>query len=366
MACDVLPSTPMKLLMQPGDSVAPLVRAIEGAKSSVEILIFRFDRGELERALVDAAKRGVFVHALIAYTNRGGEKNLRDLEMRLLAAGVTVARTADNLIRYHAKLIIIDRRELYLLGFNFTYIDMEHSRSFGLVVKNRRIIQEAVKLFEADTKRQAYHAALPSFVVSPLNARKELSKFIKGAKKRLLIYDPKISDAQMLQLLEARAKAGVEVRVIGCVESNRASFAVRKMVRLRLHTRTILRDSERIFLGSQSLRAPELDQRREVGLIFRERKIAAVLQQQFEGDWETAEPVEMKLAVSGPVSRVAKKLAKKVANKLPAVGPLLEQVVGKNLAVDRKKVEESVKAAVKEAVQEAVEDAVEPQPRSAA
>jgi len=356
----------VKVIVQPDDGPSSLLSALKSAKQSVELAIFRFDRSDIETALKAAVSKGIKVTALIADVNRGGEKNLRELEMRFLQAGITVARSARDLIRYHDKLIIIDRRELYLLGFNFTYIDMEHSRSFGLVVKNRRIIQEAVKLFEADTKRQAYHAALPSFVVSPLNARKELSKFIKGAKKRLLIYDPKISDAQMLQLLEARAKAGVEVRVIGCVESNRASFAVRKMVRLRLHTRTILRDSERIFLGSQSLRAPELDQRREVGLIFRERKIAAVLQQQFEGDWETAEPVEMKLAVSGPVSRVAKKLAKKVANKLPAVGPLLEQVVGKNLAVDRKKVEESVKAAVKEAVQEAVEDAVEPQPRSAA
>src|ERR1700685_1313570 len=134
----------MKLLTQPGDSVATLVAAIDAAKSSVEILIFRFDRGEMERALVSAANRGVFVHALIAYTNRGGEKNLRDLEMRLLAAGVTVARTADTLIRYHGKLVIVDRRVLYLLGFNFTYLDMEHSRSFGVTVRNRRIVHEAV------------------------------------------------------------------------------------------------------------------------------------------------------------------------------------------------------------------------------
>jgi len=170
----------MKLLMQPGDSVAPLVSAFDAARSTVEIVIFRFDRGEIERAMIAAAERGVFVHALIAYTNRGGEKHLRDLEMRLLGAGVTVSRTADDLIRYHSKLIIIDRRQLYLLGFNFTYLDMEHSRSFGLVVKNRRIVQEAVKLFEADATRQAYTAGLSSFVVSPLNARKQLCEIYRG------------------------------------------------------------------------------------------------------------------------------------------------------------------------------------------
>src|SRR5205809_762485 len=80
----------LKLLIQPGSGVAPLVKAIQQARSSVEIVIFRFDRREIENALVAAVGRGVSVHALIAHTNRGGEKHLRELEMRLLAAGVTV------------------------------------------------------------------------------------------------------------------------------------------------------------------------------------------------------------------------------------------------------------------------------------
>src|SRR5207302_6166871 len=99
----------VKLLIQPGEGVTPLLKAIQIAKHSIEILIFRFDRREIETALIKAANRGVFVHALIASTNRGGDKYLRDLETRLLAAGVTVGRTADDLVRYHGKFMIIDR-----------------------------------------------------------------------------------------------------------------------------------------------------------------------------------------------------------------------------------------------------------------
>src|ERR1700687_4674664 len=149
----------MKVLVQPGDGVAPVVQAIDGAKSRVEIAIFRFDRSEVEKALANAVARGVFVHALIAYTNRGGEKNLRKLEMRLLAQGVTVARTADDLARYHGKMMIVDRRELYVMAFNFTSLDLDHSRSFGLVTGHKNLVAEAVKLFEADTKRQPYTAS---------------------------------------------------------------------------------------------------------------------------------------------------------------------------------------------------------------
>ena len=347
----------VKLLVQPGDSVTALVRAIHGAKSSVEILIFRFDRGEMERALVRAAERGVFVHALIAYTNRGGEKHLRDLEMRLLAAGVTVARTDDDLSRYHGKMMIIDRRELYLLGFNYTYLDMEHSRSFGIIVKNRKVVQEAGKLFDADTKRQTYSPGLPAFVVSPVNARKQLTKFIKNAKKRLLIYDPKISDPDMMRLLDERAAAGVEVRFIGCLARSRAKFAVREMSRLRLHTRTMIRDRDYVFLGSQSLRAAELDQRREIGLIFRDPPVAARLQKMFDADWEEAEPVELKQEASEPVAKVAKRVAKAVVKDMAPVAPVVAEMA-RNIEVDAKKVERTVKEAVKDAVKEALKDAM--------
>ena len=50
----------VKLYVQPGDGVMPLVQAINNAKKSVEIVIFRFDRSEVEKALASAVSRGVF------------------------------------------------------------------------------------------------------------------------------------------------------------------------------------------------------------------------------------------------------------------------------------------------------------------
>lgn len=136
----------MKLLIQPDDGPEALLEGIRTAKKSIEIAIFRFDRAEVEAALKAAVGRGVAVSALIAYTNRGGEINLRKLEMRLLAVGVVVSRTADDLLRYHDKVMIVDRRILYVLSFNFTHLDIDHSRGFGIVTANSRFVQEASKL----------------------------------------------------------------------------------------------------------------------------------------------------------------------------------------------------------------------------
>ena len=57
--------------------------------------------------------------------------------MRLLEAGVTVSRTADDLPRYHGKMMIVDD-VLYVFGFNYTKLDIEKSRSFGIVTRDKQ------------------------------------------------------------------------------------------------------------------------------------------------------------------------------------------------------------------------------------
>jgi cardiolipin synthase len=355
----------VRLLIQPEDGVLSLVKGIAAAKSSIEIVIFRFDQREVEHALANAVSRGVSVHALIASTNSAGEENLRKLELRLLAAGVTVARTADDLIRYHSKVMIIDRRELYLLAFNLTHLDIDRSRSFGLITKSRDIVREGVRLFEADTKRIPYEPSLDCVVVSPINARKVLTKFIQEAKKKLIVYDPKVSDRAMIRLLAERAKAGVNVRVIGRMLGQVPGVEVRKLTRMRLHTRTMVRDGQVAFVGSQSLREQELDARRELGLIFRDSRVVSGLLRTFEDDWACEEGAGQGAApIADPTSRIAKRVAKAIAKQIPPVTPIvngvLEEVVGEaEVELMQKDVEEVVKGAVREALEEVVRDAVE-------
>ena len=357
----------MKLLVQPGDGIAPLVKGINDAEKTIQILIFRFDRVEIENALIKAVSRGVDVRALIAYTNRGGEKSLRALEMRLLAAGVTVARTDDDLVRYHGKMLIVDHSELFLMAFNFTMLDIERSRSFAIVTDNKEIVQEAVKLFNADSKRTTYTSGMDTFVVSPVNARERLAEFIKDAKTELLIYDPAIADPAIARILSERSKAGVQIKVLGRLSRKVPGAEVHKLY-IRLHTRVIVRDREDAFLGSQSLRTAELDARREVGLIFHEPKITSRLTEVFEDDWKESskgkdEAAEMNEA-NPPVRKVAKRVAKTVTAVMPPVAPVLEVVVRElagprtEVDVDPEELEAAVKDAVKDAIQETVASAV--------
>jgi cardiolipin synthase len=351
----------VKLLIQPGDGLKEILKGISSAKESIDIVIFRFDQSEVEEALAEAVRRGVAVCALIASINRAGEESLRKLELRLLGAGVRVARSANDLIRYHGKFMIIDQRQLYLLAFNWTHADMERSRSFGIITTKREAVRDAARLFDADSRRIPLEPPVDDLVVSPINARKQLADFIRKTKKDLVIYDPKVSDPSMAKLLDERAKAGVTVRMIGRLQRRIPGVTARKLAGLRLHTRSMVRDGKHAFVGSQSLREAELDARREVGLFFRNPKAVAGLMRTFEDDWNASESNSQ---AEVPTAKIARKLAKAVVQDLPPLAPILNGAVKEGTEdrhVDQiaQEVADLVRGAVHEEVKDAVEEAVE-------
>jgi phosphatidylserine/phosphatidylglycerophosphate/cardiolipin synthase-like enzyme len=265
-----------------------VVQAIRRARTAIDVCIFRLDRKEIEEALAAAVVRGVRVRALIANTNTGGESNLRKLEQRLLAAGITVIRTDDELVRYHGKYMVADA-VLYVFGFNFTKIDIDKSRSFAIATRDQRTVKEALKLFESDASRQPYTPARSNLAVSPETAREVLGRFLGGAKKSLAIYDVNIQDPAMIKVLKELAGKGVQIRVIGKLKEVIANVTVRRPGALRLHVRAIIRDGTKAFVGSQSLRKVELDKRREIGVLVNNPAVARQLMQVFESDWMPAE-----------------------------------------------------------------------------
>ena len=275
----------MNLIIQPEAGLAPVVKAIKRARKTLDIAIFRLDRDEIEKALAAAVQRGVRVRVLVAHTNRGGESRLRKLEQRMLEAGVTVTRTGDDFVRYHGKYMIADDT-LHLFAFNFTTADTAKSRSFGVSTRDKSAVREALLLFNADCTRQQFTPIKRSpLVVSPESARDTLTAFVKGAKRQLLIYDVNIQDPAFTKLLKVQAAAGLDVRVIGKFKGSGEAIGVRPLIPLRLHARTIIRDGSRAFVGSQSLRRPELNQRREVGVVITSSAVARKLRDIFEADW---------------------------------------------------------------------------------
>ncbi len=221
-----------------------------------------------------------------------------------------------------------------------------------------------------------------TFVVSPANSRKVLGALLRGAKKQLLIYDPKIDDKEMLRILQDRAKAGVEIRIIGKV-AGRSPFNAHKLAGGRLHTRTIICDGSRAFIGSQSLRTAELDSRRELGLIVDDDKTLKKLVEMFEADWAVKadgkdapakdaaleEDEDSREAQSEAAEKQAEKQAEKAVEvfekQLDPLAATVKNAVRKAVSkagdevLHDKDVKETMKKVVKKAVKDAVKEATD-------
>jgi cardiolipin synthase A/B len=226
------------------------------------------------------------------------------------------------------------------------------------------LVEEAGRLFECDAKRRPYTPQLRDFLVSPLNARKQLADYIGKARKELLIYDPKISDSQMVRLLMDRQTAGVEVRILGRLGKKAGQLNARRMGTVRLHTRTIVRDRKDAFVGSQSLRKLELDSRRELGLIVKEKKVIAKLVETFESDWAANKDKELK-AKTAEEEKVKPEKRKQLEKKLDPLGETIKRAVKKvvkdngHQVIADDETKETLKQAVKKTVKQAFKEAVE-------
>jgi phosphatidylserine/phosphatidylglycerophosphate/cardiolipin synthase-like enzyme len=195
-----------------------------------------------------------------------------------------------------------------------------------------------------------------------VNARKQLLALIHRAKKELLIYDPKIADAEMLRALSERAKNGVDIRIIGSLGKKSHHLKVRLLGGFRLHTRTIIRDRREAFVGSQSLRKAELNSRREVGVIVRDSKVVTRLTNTFEADWSAKDTIES-AETTHAVQRELKKTLKANMEKLSPLDPLvkeaIQEVVSKtdgSAHLNTQEMKDTVEKAVKEAVRERVQE----------
>lgn len=113
------------------------------------------------------------------------------------------------------------------------------------------------------------------------------------------------------------------MRVIGKFKGSGDAIGVRPLKSLRLHARAIIRDGSRAFVGSQSLRRPELNQRREVGVVITNVAVARKLRDIFEVDW-------LESAASKGDKKEDKKLIKADIIKPPAAPVVAEFVPPKS------------------------------------
>lgn len=224
---DVLLSFPY----QSFDVIIELLReaAIDPKVVSIQINLYRVgSKSRIINALINAAKNGKQVSAIVELQARFDEENNIKLSRKLQDEGVKVIFGVPGL-KVHSKLILIKRRDkknseqlfAHVGTGNFHETNAKIYTDHSLLTADDRITYEVEKVFEFFRKNYE-RANFKNLIVSPFNARNRLidlvQEEIKNARKGLPAYITlklnNLVDEEMIRKLYQASQSGVKIKLI--------------------------------------------------------------------------------------------------------------------------------------------------------
>jgi phosphatidylserine/phosphatidylglycerophosphate/cardiolipin synthase-like enzyme len=257
-----------RIAITPAERRAAVIHVIGTARSRLLMSLFRCDDFAVIDALADALRRGVRVEVLMTDRARGGRKDRDQIETVLGDAGATLHRYADRVVKYHAKYIVADDCAL-VASANWTHKCLERTCDFALITSDLGAVRALAAVFAVDCKEEALASDLlhERLIIGPENARPRLTALLESARRRIEIVDPKLTDPDMLRLLDQRRRAGVRVT---CHEGDRVGPLV-------AHGKLMVIDDRIAVVGSLSLSPMHLAFRRELALTTRDGAVITSL-----------------------------------------------------------------------------------------
>lgn len=273
-----------------------LVDQIAAAESSIDIMIYELDATGVVSALEEAAARGVKVRFVIDHSDNtvGENKKARD---QLTAAGVEFTDAPPEFVYQHAKTMIFDETTAVVMSANLNGYSMASERNYGVITSEPGEVADLQAIFDRDRAGGGdIDLSCSKLVVSPLNAKERLIAFIESAKTSLDMALMYMTDNDIEDAVNARAKAGVTVRVLladpSWIKDNTATAATlakdsipaKFLKTVELHAKLIVAD-DIAFVGSENMSLNSLKSNREIGLFVSESDLVAKVKSQFEKDW---------------------------------------------------------------------------------
>jgi cardiolipin synthase len=300
----------LSVIVEPDAGPGPLVDAIRGAKTSVELEMYLLTNKSIISALEEDANRGVDVRVMLEpHPYGGGSVSPQETLDRLKAAGVKAQPASPDFALTHEKGMVIDHATAYIMTSNFTNAALgtgsyTKNREYDIVDTNQQDVQAVDAIFQADWNHTTASFNDPNLVVSPVNARSDFNTLIGSAKHTLLVTGEEMNDSGIEQDLVNAAQHGVKVQVIlpapsGSSDSNSNGIAtikqggvsVREDQHLYMHAKIIVVDGQKAFVGSENISTQSLDQNRELGIIVSDSGVITTLQQTFSTDWNDSQSV---------------------------------------------------------------------------
>lgn len=249
-----------------------ILEIIRGAEHQLSLSLFRCNDDGIFAELARAVSRGVAVEVLATARTKGGPKRLEKLGKALSGTGATVHAYADPVVKYHAKYLVADDGPAVVASLNFTRKCFKGTLDALVVTHDPEVVSGLRRLMAADRDGRPIPKALsPRLIVGPECARQQFKALIEQARSNIRLIDAKLSDPEMVTLLNARRACGVTVEI----------FESKRLGNLKSHGKIMLIDNHIGVVGGLALAALSLDFRREVAIIVDDPSAVADIDQLF-------------------------------------------------------------------------------------
>ena len=249
---------PDRLVTSVEDRRTTLRDVIRQARSRITLSVFRCDDEDIFAELAAASARGVTVEALITSRAKGGRKPLGKLWRALADAGALVNTYTDPVVKYHPKYLVADEGPAVVASLNFTRKCFRKTCDALVVTYDPAVVSDLRRLWSADRDRAPMPDDLTErLIVGPERARRQFTALIAQARTSIRLIDAKLSDPDLVSLLNERRAEGLTVEV----------FCSKRVGTLKSHGKIMLVDDATAVVGSVALAALSLDFRREVAIV---------------------------------------------------------------------------------------------------
>ena len=264
---------PDRVITAVADRRDAILDVIRNARESIALSLFRCNDKDVFAELARATRRGVRVEALMTSRAKGGKKKLRKLWDALEETGASVRPYTEPVVKYHAKYLVADDGPAVVASLNFTKKCFARTCDAIVVTHDPAVVTGLRALIAADTVRGPLPPEVPPrLIVGPERARQQFTDLFARAQSSIRIIDAKLSDPDLVTLLNARRAAGLTVE----------AFTSKRLGDLKSHGKIILIDDRLAVVGSLALAAISLGFRREVAIVVDEAAAVAEVRRLFD------------------------------------------------------------------------------------
>ena len=295
-----------------GGPDAALAMAIDSARYSVDVAIYRLDLWSIRDALIRAHKRGVAVR-VITDSDHEDEAEIADLK----AAGILVIDDRREPLMHH-KFAVIDGIDVWTGSMNFTVSGAYRNNNNLIRIHSSRVGQDYTHEFEEMFLEQRFGALSEADTPYPVvtidgtqvevyfspddGVEDRIDEVLRRAAKSIDFIVYSFTSDVLSETMLARARAGVEVR--GVIERDQASNPGGDYERLHragldvrldsnprnMHHKVIIVDDSIVITGSYNFSRSAEEHNDENVLILYDVRVSEEYLLEFKRIFENAIP----------------------------------------------------------------------------